>query len=253
VRPVLRTGEQPIDQPLVGVGPLVGQEFIGFLGRRRKADEVKRKAADQRAAIGLPPTPAEIDAFLADDSPNAFARVVEQLLASPHYGERWGRHWLDLVRYADSAGDNSDYPIPQMFKYRNWVIRAFNDDKPYDQFLREQVAGDLMPSADEAARRQLIIATGYLANSRRFGSVPENYPWHLTIEDTIDNLGRTVLGLTVNCARCHDHKFDPISTQDYYGLYGFFESTRYPWPGIELEKVQRDDGSRCQSSQERRL
>ncbi|HUX87633.1 MAG TPA: DUF1549 and DUF1553 domain-containing protein, partial [Chloroflexota bacterium] len=178
--------------------------------------------------IGLPPAPEAIDGFLADESPDAFVRVVESLLASPHYGERWGRHWLDLVRYADTAGDNSDYPVPQLYKYRNWVIRAFNDDKPYDLFLREQIAGDLMPAADERDKCDKIIATG------------PRYPWHLTIDDTIDNLGRTVLGLTINCARCHDHKFDPLTNDDYYALYGFFQSTRYPWPGIEDDKVPRD-------------
>jgi mono/diheme cytochrome c family protein len=205
--------------------------------------------ADKRTLIrratfdltGLPPTPEEIDAFLADDSPDAFAKVVDRLLASPHYGERWGRHWLDLVRYADTAGDNSDYPVPQLYKYRNWVIRAFNEDKPYDVFLREQIAGDLMPSTSEEDRYAKIIATGYLANARRFGSYEDKrYQWYLTYEDTIDNLGRTVLGLTVACARCHDHKFDPITMEDYYALYGFFQSTRYPWPGIELDKVPRD-------------
>jgi hypothetical protein len=127
-----------------------------------------------------------------------------------------------------------------MVLYRNWVIGAFNRDLPYDQFVREQLAGDLLPSASEAERQQRIIATGYIANARRFGSRVDDYPQHLTIEDTIDNLGRTFLGLTINCARCHDHKFDPISTEDYYGLYGIFQSTRYPWPGIELEQKQRD-------------
>ncbi len=236
---------------------------MGPVERADKRTLIRRATYD---LLGLPPTPEEIDAFLADDSPDAFARVVDRLLASPHYGERWGRHWLDLVRYADTAGENSDYPIPQMHKYRNWVIQAFNDDKPYDQFLCEQIAGDLIaekavvrsPSSvaknndqeqttnnglrttDHGLRTDLVIATGYLANARRFGSVVEGYPWHLTIEDTIDNLGRTVLGLTINCARCHDHKFDPITSEDYYALYGFFQNTRYPWPGIELDKVQRD-------------
>src|SRR5262245_6427542 len=191
--------------------------------------------------IGLPPTPEEIDAFLSDTSPDAFEKVVDRLLANPHYGERWGRHWLDVVRYADTAGDNSDYPIPQMYRYRNWVIRAINHDMPYDQFVHEQLAGDLMPAASEGERYDKLIATGYLANTHRFGSYEdERYPWHLTIEDTIDNLGRTFLGLTINCARCHDHKFDPISQEDYYALYGFFQSTRYPWPGIELDKAQHD-------------
>ena len=189
---------------------------------------------------GLPPTPEEIDAFLADTTPAAFSRVVERLLNSPAYGERWGRHWLDVVRYADTAGDNSDFPIPQIYKYRNYVITAFNDDKPYDRFIREQIAGDLLPFKTDDERHENLIATGYLANAKRFGSLEDNYPWHLTIEDTIDNLGRTFLGLTVNCTRCHDHKFDPITNEDYYALYGIFESTRYPWPGIELVQYQKD-------------
>jgi len=190
--------------------------------------------------VGLPPTPEEIDAFLADDSPQAFERVVDRLLESPRYGERWGRHWLDVVRYADTAGDNSDFPIPQMYRYRDWVIDAFNRDLPYDQFVQQQLAGDLLPSESDEQKHQQIIATGYIANARRFGSRVDDYPQHLTIEDTIDNLGRAFLGLTLNCARCHDHKFDPVTTDDYYGLYGIFHSTRYPWPGIELEQKQRD-------------
>jgi len=205
--------------------------------------------ADRRTLIrratydltGLPPTPEEIDAFLKDNSPEAFAKVVDRLLASPAYGERWGRHWMDVVRYADTAGDNSDYPIPQIYKYRNWVIDAFNRDLPYDEFVREQIAGDLLPARDEADRRAKLVATGYLANTKRFGSYEDaRYPWYLTYEDQIDNLGRTFLALTINCSRCHDHKFDPISQADYYALYGFFSSTRYPRPGIELDKVQRD-------------
>ncbi|MEK6262616.1 MAG: PSD1 and planctomycete cytochrome C domain-containing protein [Planctomycetota bacterium] len=212
-------------------------------------DDADRRVLIHRATfdlIGLPPTPAEVTAFVNDaaDTPTAFAKVVDRLLESPHYGERWGRHWLDVVRYADTAGDNSDYPIPQMIKYRDWVIEALNRDLPYDQFIRDQLAGDLLddsgasPSLDD--RNQHVIATGYIALARRFGSRVDDYPQHLTIEDTIDNLGRAFLGLSLSCARCHDHKFDPISTDDYYAVYGIFQSTRYPWPGIELEKKQRD-------------
>ncbi|MEZ5385871.1 MAG: DUF1553 domain-containing protein [Prosthecobacter sp.] len=190
--------------------------------------------------IGLPPTPEEVDAFLADQSDNAFVKEVDRLLDSPAYGERWGRHWLDVVRYADTAGDNSDYPIPQMRRYRDWVIAAFNRDLPYDEFVRDQLAGDLRGGSTDAERYDRIIATGYIGNARRFGSRVDDYPQHLTIEDTIDNLGRTFLGLSLNCARCHDHKFDPVSNEDYYALYGIFNSTRYPWPGIELDKKQRD-------------
>lgn len=190
--------------------------------------------------IGLPPTPAEIDDFLNDSSASAFAKVVDRLLDSRHYGERWGRHWLDVVRYSDTAGDNSDFPIPQMVRYRDWVIDAFNRDLPYDEFVRQQLAGDLLPSHSEEERFQKVIATGYIANSRRFGSRVDDYPQHLTIEDTLDNLGRTFLASTINCARCHDHKFDPITAEDYYALYGIFHSTQYPWPGIELDQRQRD-------------
>lgn len=196
--------------------------------------------ADKRTLIrratfdltGLPPTPAEIDAFLADRSADAFAKVVDRLLASPQYGERWGRHWLDVVRYADTAGDNSDFPVPAAFRYRNYVIKAFNEDKPYDEFAREQIAGDLLPAKTQAEKNEKIVATGYLAMSRRFGS--RNKEFNLTIDDTIDNLGKTFLGLSVSCARCHDHKFDPIPTRDYYALYGIFNSSRYSFPGAEI-------------------
>ena len=204
--------------------------------------------ADKRALIrrvnydltGLPPTREEVAAFLADKSSQAFAKVVDRLLDSPRYGERWGRHWLDVVRYADTAGDNSDYPVPQIHRYRDWVINAFNRDLPYDEFVRDQLSGDLRDSGTDEERFQRIVATGYIANARRFGSRVDDYPQHLTIEDTIDNLGRSFLGITVGCARCHDHKFDPVTQRDYYGLYGIFHSTRYPWPGIELDKKPRD-------------
>jgi Protein of unknown function (DUF1553)/Protein of unknown function (DUF1549)/Planctomycete cytochrome C len=190
--------------------------------------------------IGLPPMPAEIDAFLADDSPAAWEKVIDRLLASPHYGERWGRHWLDLVHYADTAGETADFPVPEAYRYRNYVIDAFNADKPYDEFLCEQVAGDLLAADGPPEKRaERIVATGYVAVARRFGFDPQNYH-HLTIEDTIDTLGKTVLGLTVACARCHEHKFDPISRADYYALYGIFASTRYPFPGSEEVKRPRD-------------
>jgi len=214
--------------------------------RLRPVEDAKMRAFIRRATydlIGLPPTPEEVEAFVREagsDQQTAINQLVDRLLASPHYGERWGRYWLDVVRYADTAGDNSDFPVPQMHRYRDWVIAAFNRDMPYDQFVRAQLAGDLMPAATEAEKHERLIATAYIANSRRFGSRVDDYPQHLTIEDTIDNVGRAFLGLTVNCARCHDHKFDPITAEDYYGLYGIFHSTRYPWPGIELDQKQRD-------------
>lgn len=181
------------------------------------------------ALTGLPPRPSNgLDT----------SAYIEKLLSSKAYGERWARHWLDWVRYADTAGDNSDYPIPQARLYRDYVIQSLNDDVPYDRFLTEQLAGDLLPAASEEQKNRQTIATGYIALSRRFGSLIERYPWHVTIEDTLDNLGRTVMGLTLSCARCHDHKFDPITMRDYYGLYGIFASTRYPQPGLELFKAQ---------------
>jgi mono/diheme cytochrome c family protein len=202
-------------------------------------------SADRRALLrrltydltGLPPTPEEVEAFVRDSSADAYEKQVDRLLASPAYGERWGRHWLDVVRYADTAGDNSDYPVPQLYKYRNWVLNAFNRDQPFDRFIIEQLAGDLLSDRTN----EQLIATGYLASARRFGSYEDKrYQWYLTFEDTIENLGRSFLGLSLSCSRCHDHKFDPIPSEDYYALYGFFQSTRYPWPGIELDKVQRD-------------
>ena len=180
---------------------------------------------------GLPPTPAEVEAFLQDAEPDAYARVVDRLLASPRYGERWGRHWLDVVRYADTCGNASDYPVPQAFKYRNYVLQAFNDDLPFDQFVREQLAGDLLAFTTEPERQRRIVATGYLATARHFAG-GDGEP-HLTLDDAIDNLGHAFLGLSINCARCHDHKFDPISSRDYYALYGILSSTTFPHPGSE--------------------
>ena len=184
---------------------------------------------------GLPPTRAEIEDFLRDRSIDSFEKVLDRLLASPRYGERWGRFWLDLARYADTGGDSADYPIPQAYRYRNYVINAFNTDKPYDQFIREQIAGDLLPAESERDRRQKIIATGYLALARRFGVDPESVH-HLTLDDALDTMGRSILGLSLSCARCHDHKFDPIPTEDYYGLYGILSSTHFPFPGSENKK-----------------
>ncbi len=218
-----------------------------ILDRLEKSGIAPAATADKRTLIrratfdltGLPPTTEEVADYLSDTRDDAFEKVVDRLLASPRYGERWGRHWLDVVRYADTCGNASDYPVPQAYKYRDWVIRAFNRDQPYDEFLREQIAGDLMPSDSEELRYERIIATGYLAIARRFGGdrLGEH---HLTIEDTIDNLGRAVLGMSVACARCHDHKFDAFTTSDYYGLYGVFSSTRYPFPGAEVGKRQED-------------
>jgi len=200
----------------------------------KPAPDAGRQALLRRVTYdltGLPPTPEEIETFLKDTAPDAYPRLVDRLLASPRYGEAWGRHWLDVVRYADTCGNASDYPVPQAYKYRNYVLQAFNDDLPFDQFVREQIAGDLLPAGGEEERQRHIVATGYLAASRHFAG-GEGEP-HLTMDDAIDNMGKAFLGLSVGCARCHDHKFDPISSNDYYAIYGILSSTTFPHPGGE--------------------
>ncbi|MDZ4774163.1 MAG: PSD1 and planctomycete cytochrome C domain-containing protein [Planctomycetota bacterium] len=186
---------------------------------------------------GLPPTPDELAAFEADKSPRAFESVVDRLLASPAYGERWGRHWLDVARYAESSGKDTNIAYPQAWRYRDWVIAAFNADKPYDQMLREQLAGDLLPSADSDARAANVTATGYLALGAKSHNTRDARQFSLDVADEqIDAVSQGMLGMTIACARCHDHKFDPIPTEDYYALAGIFLSTdtrfgTYPGPG----------------------
>lgn len=190
--------------------------------------------------IGIPPSPSQVEEFLADDRPGAFRRVVDELLASPLYGERWGRHWLDLARYADTSGDAADAPVPEAHLYRDYVIQAFNNDLPYNEFIIEQIAGDLLAKKEPGDRTRIRqIATGYIALARRFGNAPYA-DMHLVIENTIDTIGKGMLGLTLACARCHDHKFDPITSQDYYGLYAYFSSTRYPHPSTEHERQRKN-------------
>ncbi len=178
--------------------------------------------------IGLPPTPAEVDAFLADESPDAFAKVVDRLLASPQYGERWGRHWLDVARYADSNGLDENIAHGNAYRYRDYVVAAFNKDKPYDQFVREQLAGDLLPpTADEATRHERLVATGFLVLGPKVLAEADKTKMEMDIiDEQIDTVGRAFMGLTLGCARCHDHKFDPLPTADYYALAGIFKSTR---------------------------
>jgi hypothetical protein len=186
---------------------------------------------------GLPPTPALLEQFLNDPSPDAYEKIVDRLLASPQFGERWARHWLDLVRYAETLGHEFDYPNPNAWRYRDYVIRALNADVPYDQFVLEHIAGDLV----DAPRRNLIehfnesvIGTAFYWLGQRDHS-PVDVRQHQAeiIANQIDVLTKTFLGLTVACARCHDHKFDPIPTQDYYSLYGILSSSRYTQASIE--------------------
>ncbi len=181
-------------------------------------------AADKRTLLrratydllGLPPKPEEIEAFLADESADAFAKVVDRLLASPRYGERWGRHWLDLVRYTDD--------FDEAWRYRDWVVKAFNEDMPYDGFIANQIAGDLLPAAG-AVNADGIVATTMLAIGQ-WGGIDRKKRLTDIVDDQIDTIGRSFMGLTVACARCHDHKFDPVTSADYYGLAGIFFSSR---------------------------
>jgi cytochrome c553 len=176
---------------------------------------------------GLPPTAAEIEAFLQDQSPDAFAKVVDRLLASPRYGERWGRHWLDVARYADSTGADEDIRYPYAFKYRDYVIDAFNRDLPYDQFVKEQIAGDLLPAKPGEVNTRGIIATGFLAIGLKLLAEQDKPKMvYDMVDEQLDATSRAFMGLTVTCARCHDHKFDPIPTKDYYSMAGIFASTK---------------------------
>jgi hypothetical protein len=178
--------------------------------------------------IGLPPTEKEMQEFLKDRSPHAFDRVVERLLASPRYGEKWGRHWLDVARYADSTGNDEDHRYPHAWKYRDYVIDAFNKDLPYDQFVREQIAGDLLPAADGGeVNRRGIVATGFLAlGAKAIAQQDKQKMLHDVWDEQVEVTSKALLGMTVSCARCHNHKFDPILTKDYYSLIGIFAGTR---------------------------
>lgn len=174
--------------------------------------------------IGLPPTPEQIEAFLADNRPDAYERAVDGLLASPHYGERWARHWLDLAHYADSDGYEKDRVRPWAWRYRQWVIDAFNREMPFDEFTIEQLAGDLLPGATVDQR----VATGFLRNTltNREAGVDRAEARFEQIVNRTDTVSTTWLGLTVGCAQCHSHKFDPISNKDYYSMYAFFENAK---------------------------
>jgi len=214
--PVVPNAETPID---------------AFIQEKLKAQRLPSAApADKRTLLrratfdltGLPPTPQEMEVFVADTSPEAFSRVVEALLVSPHYGERWGRHWLDLARYADSNGMDENVAFGHAWRYRDYVVRAFNEDKPFDQFLIEQIAGDLLPRSEDA-----LTATGFLALGARVLAEPDVRKLEMDIiDEQIDTIGKTFLGMTLGCVRCHDHKFDPITQEDYYGLAAIFRSTR---------------------------
>jgi mono/diheme cytochrome c family protein len=221
-------------------------DFVNAKLRERGIEAAGR--ADRRTLIrrvtvdltGLPPTPEEVAAFVNDRSPDAWEKVVERLLASPRYGERWGRHWLDVVRYADSGGYSNDFERPNAWRYRDYVIRSFNRDKPYDRFLREQIAGDeLYPGDGEA-----LIATGFLRAGpwEHTGMSVEAVTRQLFLDDVTHAAASVFLGLTLGCARCHDHKFDPIPTKDYYRMQAVFAATEFARPKLAFLPDERMDG-----------
>ncbi len=226
---------QPLPAP--SAAPASAEQMDAFVDARLASEGVPAAPpADKRTLIrratfdltGLPPTPEEVEAFVADAAPDAFAKLVARLLDSPHYGEKWGRHWLDVVRYADSwdgrvFGQETDFR--DAWRYRDWVVSAFNRDLPYDQFITQQLAGDILAAREWDAQK--VIATGMYAIGAWGNGDADKEKIHTDIvDDQIDVTGRAFLGLTLGCARCHDHKFDPLTTRDYYGLAGIFFSSR---------------------------
>ena len=220
------------------------REGLQPVGDAGKAALLRRATFD---LTGLPPSPSELQRFLEDPAPDAFERVVDRLLASAQFGERWGRHWMDVARYAESSGKDVNLAYPAAWRYRDYVIDAFNADKPFDQFIREQVAGDLLPAGSDRQRAENLVATGFLALGPKGLNEQNPRQFHLDLADEqIDTVSQAFLGLTVACARCHDHKFDPVSQREYYALAGVFLSTdtrygtpsglqnRHPTPLLEL-------------------
>jgi hypothetical protein len=206
-----------------------------FLLARMEAEDLAPVADADRTALirrlafdltGLPPTPDEVRSFVDDTSADALDRVVEGYLASPRFGERWARHWLDVARYAESSGKESNLPFPHAWRYRDYCIDAFNDDLPFDRFVREQIAGDLLTFRDEADQARKIVATGFLALGPKGFADRDPRQFRLDlVDEQIDVVSQSMLGLTLACARCHDHAFDPVTQHDYYALAGIFLST----------------------------
>ena len=215
-------GNDPIDYFILA--KQAGKDVVPVADADR-ATLIRRVTYD---LVGLPPTPEEIRVFREDPAGDreALAKVVDRLLNSSHFGERWGRHWLDVVRYGESMGRTRNFPFPYAWKYRDYVIASFNKDKPYDRFLMEQLAGDLLPNQNAEAENEAKIATGFLALGSMDLNERDKEKFKLdVIDDQIDVTGRAFMALTTGCARCHDHKFDPIPTTDYYALAGIFGST----------------------------
>jgi len=205
------------------------------LAEIEKRDYLPTRLAGKRTLIrrayldlhGLPPSIGQIEAFLKDERPDAWARLIDDLLKSPRYGERWGRHWLDVARYADTNGMDEDIAHPSAWRYRDYVIRSFNKDKPFDRFMVEQLAGDLLPAKDLAQKREQTVGLGFLSVGPKMLACDDPDKMRRDIiDEQMDTMGRAFLGMTIGCARCHDHKIDPISIKDYYGLAGIFMSTK---------------------------
>ncbi|MDP6208557.1 MAG: DUF1549 domain-containing protein, partial [Roseibacillus sp.] len=194
------------------------------------APEADRRTLVRRAYLdlhGLLPTTEQARAFVVDDRPDAWERLIDELLSSPRYGERWGRHWLDVARYSDSNGMDEDIAHPEAWRYRDYVIRSFNEDKRFDHFIVEQLAGDLLTGESLEQRREQVAALGFLSVGPKMLACDDPDKMRRDIVDEqLDTTGRAFMGMTLGCARCHDHKFDPVSTEDYYGLAGIFLSTK---------------------------
>ena len=199
------------------------QNGLHPVGQADKYELLRRVTFD---LTGLPPTPQEIQAFVQDPSPDAYSKVVDRLLASPAFGERWGRHWLDVARYAESTGSSRNYPYSYAWRYRDYVIDSFNSDKPYNHFVAEQIAGDQLPYSSAKQHDDQVVATGFLALGVKDLNEKDKVKFTMdNVDEQIDVVGKSMLGLTLSCARCHDHKFDPIPQSDYYKLAGMFKST----------------------------
>ena len=255
---------QPVVRPAVPAAFASGNPVDAFIGAKlAEKDLAPSPEADRRTLIrrlsfdliGLPPSPEEVAAFIADARPDAYAKLVDRLLASPHYGERWARHWLDIAHYADTHGFERDQLRPNAWRYRDYVIQSLNADKPYDQFLREQIAGDVLA----AGKPESVIATGFLAAG----------PWDFVgqvetksdmlkraaraddLDDMVTQVMTASVGMTVNCARCHDHKLDPISQREYYGLWAIFAGVKRGERDVSAAEVQAHEAKLAELNRER--
>lgn len=238
---------QPVRKPPI---PRTGAPtpIDAFLNEKLREKGVRAAAPATRAVLirratidltGLPPTPEETAAFVNDKAPDAYPRLIERLLASSRYGERWGRHWLDVARYADTGGYSNDFERPNAWRYRDYVIRSFNNDKPYDRFVREQIGGDEL----DGGNAESLIAVGFLRSGpwEHTAMSVEAVTRQLFLDDVTNSVGVTFLGMTLGCARCHDHKFDPIPTKDYYAVQGVFATTEFarrPVPFLASENTK---------------